>query len=335
MHTFGCATGAVYTGVPRCKQTCIDAVKPVQRILQPGQIEAFAQRAVPRIRLPDRATVFSTRAQRLRQLSDNHAIGDYLRLMAAVADLQHAALTTFTATLPSTEQLAQARTSRMPLIHAIGWPRERRWRDVLEQLCDSVAALPGFPVSVREVCGRLRSSPREQLQAQADTLLAAQTTGVDAAAAPFVMAALQVHGLDLASRLAVEDVAELDIPGVCPTCGTLPVASVVRTDNRSQGYRYLHCALCATEWHMVRVKCSHCQSTKGIAYQSVEGGSDAIRAEACDDCRTYRKILYQEKDPGVEPVADDLASLALDLLLSEAGYHRGSGNPLLWQHLEA
>jgi len=30
-------------------------------------------------------------------------------------------------------------------------------------------------------------------------------------------------------------------------------------------------------------------------------------------------------------VADDLASLALDLLMSEAGYHRGSGNPLLWQ----
>ena len=33
----------------------------------------------------------------------------------------------------------------------------------------------------------------------------------------------------------------------------------------------------------------------------------------------------------VEPVADDLASLALDLLMSEAGFHRGSGNPLLWQ----
>ena len=26
----------------------------------------------------------------------------------------------------------------------------------------------------------------------------------------------------------------------------------------------------------------------------------------------------------------DLGSLALDLLMSEAGYHRGSGNPLLW-----
>jgi FdhE protein len=29
-------------------------------------------------------------------------------------------------------------------------------------------------------------------------------------------------------------------------------------------------------------------------------------------------------------VADDLASVALDLLLAEEGYHRASGNPLLW-----
>jgi FdhE protein len=115
-------------------------------------------------------------------------------------------------------------------------------------------------------------------------------------------------------------------------CGTLPVASVVRTDTRSQGYRYLHCALCATEWHMVRITCSQCEATKNITYHSIEGRSEAIRAESCDTCRTYRKILYQEKDVGVEPVADDLASLALDLLLSEAGFHRGSANPLLWQH---
>jgi FdhE protein len=34
-------------------------------------------------------------------------------------------------------------------------------------------------------------------------------------------------------------------------------------------------------------------------------------------------------------VADDLATLGLDLLMGEAGYHRGSGNPLLWQNPEA
>jgi FdhE protein len=304
----------------------------VQRILQPGQIEAFAQRAIPRIRLPERNSVFATRAQRLRQLSDHHAIGDYLRLMATLADAQQMALAGFKATLPSTEQLAQARTHRMPLIHAVGWPRERQWRDVLEQLCDSVAALSSLPANVREVCGRLRGSQPELLETQADALLAAQTTGIDAAAAPFVMAALQVYWVDLASRLGADDVAELDVPGVCPMCGTLPVASVVRTDNRSQGYRFLHCALCATEWHLVRITCSQCEATRDVAYHSIEGGSEAIRAESCDSCRTYRKILYQEKDAGVEPVADDLASLALDLLLGEAGYHRSSGNPLLWQH---
>ncbi len=38
---------------------------------------------------------------------------------------------------------------------------------------------------------------------------------------------------------------------------------------------------------------------------------------------------------GVEPVADDLVGLALELLMSEAGYHRASGNPLLWQRPDA
>ena len=75
-------TAAVYTGQQRGAQIRSRA-QTVQRILQPGEIEAFAQRAVPRIRLPDRGTVFSIRARRLRELSANHTIGDYLRLMAA------------------------------------------------------------------------------------------------------------------------------------------------------------------------------------------------------------------------------------------------------------
>src|SRR5258708_3274455 len=162
-------------------------------------------------------------------------------------------------------------------------------------------------------------------------LFASRADGLEVAAAPFLMAALQVYWVALASRLTPENVAELKVPGLCPMCGTLPVASVVRTDARSQGYRYLHCALCATEWHLVRITCSQCQGTANIAYHSIEGGSEAVRAESCDACHTYRKILYQEKDTNVEPVADDLASLALDLLTSEAGHHRGTGNPLLWQ----
>jgi FdhE protein len=307
----------------------------MRRILEPGQIEAFAEGAIPRLRLPDRTRLFAARAQRLRQLggagAPGHAIGDYLRLMAAVADAQQVALMTFAAPLPTATQIAQSHTHGMPLIHAGGWPREREWRDLVAQLCGSVAAAREAPPGAREACERLRALPPQQLEAQADALLAARADAIEVAAAPFLMAALQVYWVALASRLTPGDVAEVEVPGLCPMCGTLPVASVVRADEHSQGYRYLHCALCATEWHLVRITCSQCQGTANIAYHSIEGGSEAIRAESCDECHTYRKILYQEKDPNVEPVADDLGSLALDLLMSEAGYHRGSGNPLLWQ----
>ena len=307
----------------------------MRRILEPGQIEAFAEGAIPRLRLPDRTRLFAARAQRLRQLGAagalGQAIGDYLRLMAAVAETQQVALSTFDAPLPTATQLAQSHTHGMPLIHASGWPRAREWRDLVAQMCGSVAAARDVPPSAREACERLRALPPQQLEAQADVLLAARAAAIEVAAAPFLMAALQVYWVALASRLTPDSVAELEVPGLCPMCGTLPVASVVRTDARSQGYRYLHCALCATEWHLVRITCSQCQGTANIAYHSIEGGSEAVRAESCDECHTYRKILYQEKDANVEPVADDLASLTLDLLMSQAGYHRGSGNPLLWQ----
>jgi FdhE protein len=222
----------------------------------------------------------------------------------------------------------------MPPFQAAGWPRDGRWRSVLKDVCASIANTPGFPAGVHAVCERLVDCDDAEAEAQADLLLAAQTVGVDAQAAPFVMAALQVHWAAMAASLDVRDVTQIDVPGVCPVCGTLPVSSIIRADKRYQGYRYLHCALCATEWHMVRIVCSHCQANEGIIYHSIAGGPEAIRAESCGKCRTYRKILYQEKDPGVEPVADDLASIALDLLMSEEGYHRGSGNPLLWQNTE-
>ena len=41
------------------------------------------------------------------------------------------------------------------------------------------------------------------------------------------------------------------------------------------------------------------------------------------------KILQQHKDPSLDPVADDVATLALDLLLRESDYRRGGVNPFL------
>jgi len=314
----------------------------MQRILDPAQIEAFAERSIPRVRLPDPASLFAQRARRLRALGESHLLGDYLRLMAALADAQQVELDALRPALLSEQfaanvgqQIELAHAHRMPVLQAPGWPRQDRWRAILKGLCTAVENVPGFPAAVHSVCERIVAASQAELDAQADLLIAARSEGVDVQAAPFVMAALQVYWAGMASTLKLSDVTQLDVSTVCPVCGSLPVASVVRSDKRSpQGYRYLHCGLCATEWHMVRITCSHCLTNEGITYHSIEGGSEAVRAETCGKCHTYRKILYQEKDTDVEPVADDLSSLALDLLMTEEGFHRGSGNPLLWQNTE-
>jgi FdhE protein len=311
----------------------------MQRVLDPAQIEAFAQRQIPRVRLPDPGGVFALRSRRLHELSRGHALSDYLALMALVCQTQHHQLgARLDQSLPADALAAVTRAGAhgMPLLPALGLAREPSWRDMLGELCATVSAAAGFPAPVAATAQRLTALPPHALEQQADALLSATGTGVDAPGAPFLMAALQVYWVLKVSQLPPGALATLpEVSTVCPLCGSLPVASIVHAGKEQDGYRYLACGLCATQWHMVRVKCSHCESTAGIHYQSIEGGSRAIRAEACEQCHTYRKIFYREHEPTVEAVADDLASLALDLLMAESGYHRASGNPLLWQPLGA
>ncbi len=312
-----------------------------QRILEPGQIETLAQRSIPRVRIPDRARLFARRAARLRALAEASPIGDYLRLFAAVAEAQHAALADFSANLPTAAQIETAQAHRMPPISATGWPRAPQWQAALRAICEAIAPQLRLPEALAQLVARLRDTRSDELERQADIVLGIREGEVDTAAAPFLTAALQVAWVALSSRFAANEVQPLDVAGLCPLCGSLPVASLVCAQTPYQGYRYLHCALCACEWHMVRVQCSQCGAAgKDIAYHSLASASSpdeaapdaaAVRAETCGHCHGYRKILYQEKDPAVDPVADDLASLALDLLLAEQGYARASGNPLLWQ----
>lgn len=304
----------------------------MQKILDPGQIEALASRSVPRLVLPVRERLFAARAARLRALAAHDSLGGYLGLAAAIAAAQHAAQEGLELPPLDPAAVALARTHAMPPVPARGLRRGPEWRAALGRIAAAVAGETRFPPAVTATCARLAALAPAALEAHAERLLAAEDgRDADPAAAPFVVAALQVHFGALAARLRPEEVALAEHGGTCPVCGSLPVASVVRAGAPYAGYRYLHCGLCATEWHRVRVECTHCGANRGIAYQSIEGGAAAIRAETCDDCHSYRKIFYQEHDAEVEPLADDLASVALDLLLTDAGFHRASANPLLWQ----
>lgn len=281
------------------------------------------------------ADVFARRAQRFDQLAEGHSLGDWLRFLAAISRAQQTALDTLPALpLPEPAALASAREHRMPPLPAQFWPRDPAWHHVLRQIAAAVAVTPAAPESSRADLARLGALPADRLEALAERVLHTELYGDDAALLPYVGAALQVLWTGLARKVS-HGVTPLDVPGVCPCCGFLPVASVVRTvgagDSTVSNLRYLHCALCNTEWNLVRVKCAACDSTAGIAYRELEGEGvrqpGAVRAETCDACKSYLKIVYRDKG-GVDPVADDLATLALDILVDEAGYARAGPNLL-------
>jgi FdhE protein len=141
-------------------------------------------------------------------------------------------------------------------------------------------------------------------------------------------AALQVHFARLAAGLDGEGLVPVG-DGACPSCGGAPVSSLIVGWSGAHGTRFCACSLCGTLWNYVRIKCTICGSTAGIGYEEIDGGPGTIKAETCTACHTYVKVLHQHQDPALDPVADDVASLALDLLVREAGYRRGAVNPFL------
>jgi len=302
----------------------------VQRVLPSDEIARSVAQPIPRLRLPDRATVFARRAARLDHLATDNPLSGYLQLMADVARAQQALLDALTPPAVVDEDLVRAAAHRMPVLPVNDHRRHRDWQAILAPLCERLTTSTALPTALSGLLTHLRQTSAVALDEQADGLLVGRMERIDPASAPFLMAALQVCWTAMAAALDPARVAPLDVPGVCPVCGSLPVASIVRGD----GHRYLHCALCATEWHLVRAKCSHCDAVEGVAYRFIEQRSDAVRAETCEHCRVYRKVLLQEKDQHVDAVADDLASIALDVMVGEAGYHRASANPLLWPSAE-
>ena len=307
-----------------------------------------AGRQMPFVRLPLRASVFADRQLRLRQLAASHPMREYLLFIADLASAQHEVLQRYPdVSLPDAAACDAAAKVLKPPTPAFGWPRDALWRTELRRLLTAFRArLPEG--AARETVDRLAVSPDDWIEQQADRLSRRITLGLDLAAAPLVAAGLQVYWAQLAMQTVEmhgERVFGHTEPSTqCPCCGSLPTASITRIGADESGFRYLHCSLCSTEWHYVRIKCTHCESTKGIHFEELaaEPGAQlpgigamtgaragAIKAECCDTCGHYLKQVSMEKDPEVEAVADDLASVTLDLLVSESGFERSGHNLML------
>jgi FdhE protein len=318
---------------------------PSTRVLSAEEIALQAGRQMPFVHLPVQASVFADRQLRLRQLAASHPMRDYLLFVADLASAQHEVLQSYPdVPLPDAAACTAAAKALKPPTPAFGWPRDPVWRTAFRRLLSLFRArLASGPA--RDTVDSLAACDDAWIDAQADKLLRRITLGLDLATAPLIAAGLQVYWTRLALRTVEvhgERVFGHTDPGtLCPCCGSLPTASITRIGAEDAGFRYLQCSLCSVQWHYVRIKCSHCESTKGIHFQSLEPAETgveptvtgarpgAVKAECCDTCGHYLKQVLMEKDMEVEPVADDLASVALDLLVSEAGFERSGHNLML------
>jgi FdhE protein len=283
--------------------------------------------------LPDPATRFAVTAARLQALSDGHPMADWLRFMGGLAQAQHGAVATLGAlAVPDAAQVRQAVEARMPPLAAAGQRRDPVWRESFTVLLDSSddgCFGATIPAQARSVMQNLRVREAAEWEKLADDFLSGRIAPADMGAALYVAAALQVYFTCLAGRLSAADLRLLPERGLCPCCGSPPVSGVVTASGPTPGTRYLHCSLCATAWNHVRAVCITCGQSRTVQLMGIEGDVGAVKAEACDDCHSYAKMLYQAQDTKVDPVADDLATLGLDLLVAEAGWSRHAPNPLV------
>lgn len=282
----------------------------------------------PFVRLPDPSSLYAVRAGRFAALAQDSVLADYLLLLSSLVQAQHDIQQDLPiADLPADQRMQAATANGMPPLVKNEVIRDPLFKETLDRLLArlELAAKPAEAEAARIALVNATDDERTELaEAVADGSYPFERL----AEAMYVAAALQVHLSRLASRLDAKALKPVD-DGVCPACGSALVASMIVGWMGADGSRFCCCSLCGTLWNYVRIKCTSCGSTKGISYVSIEGSAGDIGVETCASCRSYIKHLYQQKNPLLDPVADDVASYGLDMLVREEGWRRTGMNPFL------
>ncbi len=282
----------------------------------------------PFARLPDPVTMFARRAERFRSLANGSALRSYLIFLADLCYIQHR----LQDGLPepgaiAADTIGRASQFGMPPLDRSSFTRDaafdEAWRRLVA-LADDMA----MPESARLALERVKAA---DVVGEAELIrgVLSNDIAVEAMAEHvFAAAVLGVHFARLAARFDVTALRPVG-QGACPVCAAPPISSLVVGWRDAQATRFCACSLCGTLWNYPRIKCTLCGSTEGIAYQEIADEPATVKAETCESCGSYVKILQQREDAALDPVADDVASLALDLLLRNSGFRRGAVNPFL------
>lgn len=267
---------------------------------------------------PDPNTRFATTAARLAALAPGHPKAAWLLFMARVASAQQLA---FAAVAGIDGVLVQTLRAGMPPIEAREHRRNSAWQTALFHILDAVDVSTTTPQAYG-MTARLRAETPTGIEALADQYLRDDVRIGDTGVALYVEAALQVYFTALAAKLAPDQLRLLPEGRLCPCCGSIPSAGLIPAAGDTPDARRLYCSLCSTAWHYTRTACTFCGEFGTAEFQGIACDAAAVKAETCNKCFTYAKMIYREQDIEGDPYADDLASPRLDSLVTEAGWAR-------------
>ncbi|OOF66373.1 formate dehydrogenase accessory protein FdhE [Rodentibacter sp. Ppn85] len=277
----------------------------------------------PAVLFANPKNLYQRRAKRLRELAKEHPLADYLLFAADIVESQ---LNTLEKN-PLEKQNLEHLIGVKPL-NARTFKRNHIWREYLSEILHEIK--PKANEQVIATIESLEKAGTAELEQMAVQLLAEEFNLVSSDKAVFIWAALSLYWLQLAQQIPhASRLENTENIHYCPVCGSAPVSSMIHIGS-SQGLRYLHCALCESEWNLVRAQCTNCNGHDKLEMWSLNEELALIRAETCGSCESYLKMMFQEKDPNVESVADDLASIFLDVEMEEKGFSRSGLNPFLF-----
>ena len=169
----------------------------------------------------------------------------------------------------------------------------------------------------------------EWLQRNGPPPVAEASIGIESSATPWAALVESYPGTtDPARAFIVEGLLQTFPPDPCPYCSGPPVVSVLR-DAAHGSRRTSVCAVCFGEAAAPRLGCVSCGETDVDKLPVFRTEStDPARIDACDSCKGYVKTIDLTRDAMACLIADDLASVSLDLWAREQGYHRVRPNLL-------
>lgn len=283
----------------------------------------------PLLFYPSPKTLYTNRIKRLKELAKDSPFADYLQFCTKIVEVQLQCIQEKPLTRDLAQAVRDAADKGLAPLSIANLPLADEWLDYFYMI---IRQLKGYNQPIDDTIERLEKESKAALYALATQLLTGKFEQIDSNKAIFVWSALSLYYSQLASQLPGKAVVDMgEQRQYCPVCHSMPIASTIHLGT-NVGSRYLHCSLCESEWNVTRVKCTNCEDMSALNYYSLDDERAAIKVECCNSCHSYLKIFNQETLPHLDIVADDLASLMLDMKIEEEGFAKTGINPFLFSN---